>query len=478
MGRLRRLAPLAAAVVAVAGCGGGGDTKPTAGATPTAKASPTPNPDELIRWPRFWATRDNAERGSEPSFSTKFWAGYDEHAIVYNGQDVVRTLKPDTGKPIGRVVLPSGRYICAASARRQISGGVAVFLVGSLVNSGGGTCDRLIGISTKTGKQRWSFKLKGQDLGTPTLDERDGRVLLSEAPRLTVLEARTGKVVWQRSARGITEHRGRDSSFPCSVRSALAADAPVVVVFPDNCENGIGYQYTKIHGLDFATGKRRWTSLDTRSPEVFSPDDEQPHPLDGRFIGAIGDYKHRKQPEEALFVDSRTGKPSQYADVDVVRNGETDQTVETCDDSGTLDGGTWDYSACSFVAGGHRLVVQTGFGKRARVTITAQDLATGDREWVYRRTRAQKGKYDSPDYKLLGLNDARTEFWLTDGQDANVERIDVATGKRVGRGRLAPPMDLPRFAVVGPGFVVVRGSAGSELVRSGLDFYRTEAAGD
>jgi len=47
--------------------------------------------------------------------------------------------------------------------------------------------------------------------------------------------------------------------------------------------------------------------------------------------------------------------------------------------------------------------------------------------------------------------------------------------ERVGLGNLAPPLNLPRFGVAGPDFLMVRGVSGILDVKSGLDYYATKA---
>ena len=59
-------------------------------------------------------------------------------------------------------------------------------------------------------------------------------------------------------------------------------------------------------------------------------------------------------------------------------------------------------------------------------------------------------------------------------------RLDVKTGKRVGQGLAAPPLNLATVIVPGPKFMLVRTAGGitnpdGSNVGSGLNYYVTDA---
>ena len=460
---------LLVAVAALAGCG---DDKPkvqpSPSATRQAEATATPDPDQVVRWPRFWATRDKAETGADQNLGTQLWAGFDRRAVVYNSQDVVRVLKPKTGKQIRRTLLDSGRYVCAVPPRREIESGVAVFGTGALHTSGG-TCDQVTGISTRRGRVKWRYGKTGRDVEHATVDVRDGEVLFGEQERLTVLDASSGRKLWSRRNRQLTGRR-KYASFPCKVPAALAADAPVVIVLPTDC--GSSFRRGKIIGLDLKTGKTLWKVKDPRNPEFYSVYDEVPHPLDGRYLEPEDNSKARETPGMAVFVDSKTGRTTPYLEPNLASFGNLDaHTAEPCTDSGTASGLSFD-DTCIFIAGGRVLyVVKGSVDHHPKLTIAANDLRTGKRLWVY---RTQSRVKNTLGYDVLGVNAARTEFWVGDNR-MTIERIGLDTGKRVGRGHPGPPLGLARFASIGPDFMLVRGQPGITNVTSGLDYYRTAA---
>lgn len=461
-----RRAALVALALALAGCG---DKKPKPGAkgTPaaakkTATATPTPNPNERVRWPRYWATVDRAETGAATTFNNVFYAGFDDKAVVYNGEDVVRVLKRRTGKPIGRVILPAGRFVCGTTPRREIDSHMAVFATGSLAATDA-TCDQVMGVSTRTGHRRWVYGQRGRDVRDPLVDQRDGKVLFAETKLITVLDARTGKRRWRRSAVAVQGSRtAKDVS--CRMGTALAADRPVVIVYMEGC--GKPFVAAKIVGLDLATGKKLWTARDPRDPDQFNPYFVHPHPLDGRYLGSIDDFEHRRQPAEAAFVESKSGRTTQYGTPNPMRYGDTDPNYTQCSDIANEDGLTYSDDTCAFVVGPRVLYLQPSLTRKKQgVTIVGADLVTGKRLWTYQR---------AGDVTVLGSNAGRTEFWIAMGDD-QVVRLDVATGKILARGRLAPPLKLPKLAVAGPELLLVRGSPGITNVKSGMDFYVTDA---
>lgn len=456
------------AAVALAGCGGGAKKQdgPTPKGTQTAdrtpSPSPTPNPNERVRWPRYWATRDGAETGASTNYNTAFYAGYDDTAVVYNGEDVVRVLKRRTGKPIGRVVLPSGRYVCGSSPRREVDAHIAVFGVGSLAATDA-TCDQVMGVSTRTGKRRWVYGKRGRDVDDPVIDSRDGRVLYAEDKLVTVLGARTGKRLWRRSAVQVQGSRTAKDDF-CRMGTALAADRPVVIVYMESC--GRPFMRAKIVGLDFATGKKLWEARDPRDPDQFDPYFVHPHVLDGRYLGGIQDGDRRKRPTEAAFVESKTGRTTQYETPNPMRFGDTDPNYAQCSDVANEDGLTYDDETCAFMVGPRVLYVQPSLTRKKQgVTILATDVVTGRRFWTFQR---------GGEVRVMGANAAGTEFWLATNK-REVMRLDVATGKVIARGRLAPPLELPRMQVAGPELLLVRGTPGISNVKSGMDFYVTDA---
>jgi hypothetical protein len=80
--------------VSLTGCSGAGGQN---GGKDASKADSTAEP---VRWPRYWATEEQAETGAQDDRSTHYFAGYDEASVVYNGQDVLRFLNPATGKSL------------------------------------------------------------------------------------------------------------------------------------------------------------------------------------------------------------------------------------------------------------------------------------------------------------------------------------------------------------------------------------------
>ena len=112
--------------------------------------------------------------------------------------------------------------------------------------------------------------------------------------------------------------------------------------------------------------------------------------------------------------------------------------------------------------------------------IQAVDAETGKRLWVWDQRQVKKPKdYTFLDYQFLGFNHDRTEFWV--GRNAeDVIRLDMSTGKRVGQGLAAPPLNLASVVASGPKFMLVRTSGGitnpdGSNVGSGLNFYVTDA---
>jgi PQQ-like domain len=458
---------LAGVLALLVGCGGSDEPSKPDGA-PAAKATATPDPDTIVRWPRFWAVREGAETGAEDNLDTRYMAGYDENAVVYNGQDVVRTLAKADGKQIGRVLLPRDRFVCATSPRREIDAGVAVFGVGTIARDEG-TCDQVIGVSTSTGKKVWSSsKYPGPGccgVLDPLLDARDGVTMFSTGTTLVGFDTATGKQLWRRSAAKLGKARNGYARRRCEIAAALAADRPVIVVYPADCE--YGFETTEIVGLDLKTGKQLWATEDPRDPELYSPYYEVPHPLDGRFLGLIANRDDDEAPDQAAFVESESGNTSRYK---MPANGDLGDD-DLCTDFSTDDGLAWS-NTCIFVAGEHLLHVhRVENQKDDYIEVVAAELTSGVPEWRF-RWEGDGTPYGHPE--LLGLNAARDELWIGEG-DKDVERLSVETGKRVGRGQLRPPLQLPRFATVGPDFVLVRGVSGILDVKSGLDYYVTKA---
>jgi outer membrane protein assembly factor BamB len=472
--RLGLLGAVAALAVAVAGCGGGGGgEKTTAGTTAATTATETTatvpaGPIELVRWPRFWATRDSAETGSDGNLNTQFYTGFDDRAVVYNGQDVVRVLRPSNGNVIGRVLLPTGRFICAVSPRREIDAGVAVFGVGEL--RGEATCHQVIGVSTRTGKKLWSQGDSAGPSRSANIDQRDGKVLFTDRLSITALDAKTGRVVWQRSARKLV--RQPTEIGGCEISAALAADAPVVIVYPNSCDS---FEGERLLGLDLATGRQLWRKRDPRDPKRYSSYQTYLHPLDGRYVGPVDDFERPGKPAMAAFFDSQTGEATAYAIPRFLASDGRQPGFENCSDSGTTEGLSFD-SWCIFIGGGHALYVDSFPGSKADgIDIAATDPATGELQWRY-RARPEKGDKDeeAPWFHVLGFNADRTEFWIADRRD-RIQRIRLEDGEIVGRGRPGPPFSIPRFMTIGHEAMYVRGQPGITDARSGLDFYKTDA---
>ena len=332
------------------GGGGGPDDPPPPNGAPAAKATATPDPNTIVRWPRFWAVREGAETGAEDNLDTRYMAGYDENAVVYNGQDVVRVLAKQDGKQIGRVLLPRDRFVCATPPRREIDAGVAVFGVGT-IGRDEGTCDQVIGVSTSTGKKVWSSgKFRGAGgVIDPLLDAREGVTMFSTGTTLVGFDTASGKQLWRRSAAKLGKARDRYARERCEIAAALAADRPVIVVYPSGCASG--FDPTEIVGLDLKTGKQLWATEDPRDPDAFSPYYEVPHPLDGRFLGVIGGPDD-EAPEQAAFVESEAGNTSRYRMPANALAGDE----PLCTDFATDDGLAWS-DTCVFVAGEHLLHV-------------------------------------------------------------------------------------------------------------------------
>src|SRR6201999_1270999 len=113
-------------------------------------------------------------------------------------------------------------------------------------------------------------------------DERDGKVLVSDETGVAVLNAKTGKLIWKRNSRRISAGTYHGGSFKCETASALAADAPVVISYPDNCQQP--FTAAKVTGMDFATGKVLWRRRDPRDPNTYGPYQNAPDELDGRLL--------------------------------------------------------------------------------------------------------------------------------------------------------------------------------------------------
>jgi outer membrane protein assembly factor BamB len=463
---MRRATLLVAALALLAGCGGS-DEPSKKGGTPAGKAAATPDPDTIVRWPRFWAVREGAETGSDDNLDTRYMAGYDENAIVYNGQDVVRVLAKKDGRQMGRVLLPRDRFVCATPPRREIDAGVAVFGVGTLGRNEG-TCDQVIGVSTTTGKKVWSSpKIPGGGIIDPLLDARDGVTMFSNTTTLVAFDTATGKQLWRRSAAKIAHARRAFDRRDCEIASALAADRPVIIVYPSDCSSS--FDPTELYGLELKTGKELWATEDPRDPDLYSPYLLVPHPLDGRLLGVISNGDDRKAPDNAAFVESDSGNATRYKMPADAQEGED----TLCTDFATEEGLEWS-DVCIFVAGKHILhvhTVQSVPDNEDYIEIVAGELSSGVPEWRFRWDG--DGTPDGQ-AQFLGLNAARDEFWVGEG-DQDVERLSVDTGKRVGRGQLRPGVELPRFGVAGPDFVMIRGVAGISDVKSGLDYFATKA---
>ena len=237
VGGMRRATVLIAVLALLTGCGGSDEPVKPNGA-PAAKATATPDPDTLVRWPRFWAVREGAETGAEDNLDTRYMAGYDENAVVYNGQDVIRVLAKADGKQTGRVLLPRDRFVCATSPRREIDAGVAVFGVGT-IGRDEGTCDQVIGVSTSTGKKVWSSAKYPSAVCCgvidPLLDAREGVTMFSTGTTLVAFDTATGKQLWRRSAAKLGKARDGYARRRCEIAAALAADRPVIIVYPSAC---------------------------------------------------------------------------------------------------------------------------------------------------------------------------------------------------------------------------------------------------
>ena len=146
---------------------------------------------------------------------------------------------------------------------------------------------------------------------------------------------------------------------------------------------------------------------------------------------------------------------------------------ENCTDVATAGGLAFN-DWCVFIAGDHAVYVDSFPGSKADgFDIADTDLATGELRWRY-KARPAGPKDDTAWFQILGFNADRTEFWIADRRD-RIQRIRLEDGEVVGRGKPGPPFSLPRFAVIGHQAMYVRGQSGISDVRSGLDFYKTDA---
>lgn len=453
--RAATLVTAAALAVSLTACSGDGGKSGKDG-----KDAPTDSTAEPVRWPRYWATEEQAETGSKDDPGTHYFAGYDDAAVVYNGQDVLRFLDPATGKANHpEVVLKDSTIFCGSQPRRQITQHRALMIVGP------SSCKTVVAYDTQTGKQSWSYGFSGDDTGSLSVDERDGTVLfVSGTGYLAGLDTLTGDVKWEARASALVSGTEGDDTTRCTADAALAADRPVIIASlscgDDDAAKGI-------FGIDLASGTQQWRVDSWAGPEDADP---SPHPIDGRFFTAT-------QGSAAAWVSSKTGTVRMLKlKTPTERLAQSEERYGRCDDlrnGGSLASGS--HQACAW-SNGRTLVLATTVTVRNQygVDLEAVDPSTGKTLWTWRK----KGSYDPAKnefhggYTPFGFSEDGKEFLLQDDREG-VLRFSATAGNIVGRGTLAPGMNLVQLGVAGPDFLLLRSQGGILDATSGLSYYKT-----
>ena len=412
----------------------------------------------------------------------------DDKRLVYNGQDVIRLIDRDTGKQVKQTLIANNQVVCAFPPDRRIDHHILVLGTARSGVAGDSECQTVRGYDLEKGRFVWSYTLKYPS--EITLDSRDDSVTVAtqvQDPRdyqisygLSVLDLATGKPRWRTtSAKAYTDAGGKDLE-DCSLRSGIAAAEPVVVSLAE-CQDYSSSDEPAPHvvGYDLETGKKLWTrSADwlQLSEDSGSFEEILPHPNDAAFFPAT-------RGTSAGYVDLRTGQGRAVATPDVAQYEDSeDNSYEACDDFG--ENGNSFGDACVFpVADDTLLYVNSLSDPKTGTSLRMEGVAkqTGKRRFLVelKKPRPKPDEYSSG-FTFLGIDDSREEFWLST-DDIDVSRYSVRTGKRTGRGQLAPPLGLTKIAAMGPGYLAVRGQGGisgpSRDVLSGMDYYRTNTTG-
>jgi outer membrane protein assembly factor BamB len=454
-----RVAALVTAMVlavSLTGCSGAGDQK---GGKDASKSDSTAKP---VRWPRYWATEEQAETGAQDDRSTHYFAGYDDASVVYNGQDVLRFLDPATGKANHPEVVLKHSIFCGSQPRRQITQHRALMIVGP------SSCKTVIAYDTQTGKQAWAYGFAGDETGPLSVDERDGTVLfVSGTGYVAGLDTVTGDVKWETQASSLVFGEGNGKTARCSAYAALAADRPVIIASLDCGDESAA---KGIFGIDLATGKQLWRAKSWVGAQKSGP---RPHAIDGRFFPALGE-------PTAAWVSSKTGKVTKL-DLKTPPERLTGSEVvySRCDDvrsGGTRSPGS--DQACVW-SNGKTLVLAAAVteGNRYGIRLEGLNPATGKSLWTWKK----KGDYDPAKnefhagYGPLGFSEDGKEF-LVQANLEGVLRFSAKNGNIVGRATLAPGMNLVQFGVAGPDFLLLRTEGGILDAKSGLSYYRTASS--
>ena len=453
---IRRLAVLVTVLAiagGAAGCGGSDDpgAKKSEKKAAAAEEPAVPKVVKVQRWPRYWATKDTAEEGSSDDFSTSLFAAYDETSVVYNGQDVIRFLDSKTGEQRKQVVLKGNRLVCSSQPRPQIENGIVLVVLGK---PQGDACDTVVAFAAATGRELWRTSTTpglseyfGNDVA---LDQRDGVVMLGGSlGDLSALDAKTGKPLWRRTASDYFFERPRKKKDECFLNPALAADRDVIIASL-GCDDFAGDRKAGIHGIDLKTGKQLWATDYWVEDEFGGGANERmkPHVSDGRLF--LADLSNK----EAVTLDSESGKVTPFKEPVLPKLGGRRDHWPVCDAflAYTNGGAGGSFSdKCAFTNGEQMVFADNlSFKNKLRMRIEGVDAETGKSLWVWDERQVNNPKeYVFRDYQFLGYNYDRTEFWI--GRNAkDVIRLDVKTGKRVGQGLAAPPLNLATVTVPGP----------------------------
>ncbi|MCW2825200.1 MAG: PQQ-like domain [Aeromicrobium sp.] len=450
--RRRGLGVLAAVLLSVSltACGGGGEIS-------DKKVDSTADP---VRWPRYWATDEQAETGSQDVAGTGYFAGYDDAAVVYNGQDVVRFLDPATGKTNHpAVTIKSPEIVCGAQPRRQIENHRALLLEGVE----GESCKELVAYDTQTGKEAWDFGFPEGGHGTLTTDQRDGTVLFASGDGYLVgLDAASGDVAWKSTAADYVLAGKSAKVTGCSTSAALAADRPVIIA---SLSCSAPSPQGGVWGIDLATGKELWHD-DSSS---VSPDAD-PHPIDGRLL--------MQREKGAAWVSSKSGKITKLAIKPATQRLEQVKApFAPCDDMQGGSRGSPNDTSCIW-SNGKTLVLATTmtYKNQFGMQLEGLDPASAKSLWTWKKV----GEYDPDKHEFsngfapIGFTEDGKEFRVISNQET-VLRFSAKDGNVVGRGTLAPGMNLVQLGVSGPGFLLLRRQGGILDAKSGLSYYRTES---
>lgn len=477
----RRWLGALAVIVAVSGLAACSDgDSPDA---PTTSAKARIDPDVVVRFPRYWATTDQAESGAESASNTRFFLGVDGNQLIYNGQDVIRTIDRSTGKQIRQTLITGNEVICAFPPDRQIDGHILVLATGRSGTAGDGECQTVRGYDLAKGRFIWSSKLKYPS--SITLDTRDDSVLISretQDPRdyqisyaMSALDLHTGRQRWATTAaKAYTDTPGKDLS-DCTVRGGVAASKPVVVALADCSDFSAGDDAAaQTVGYDLGTGKRLWRTDATWAGlgDLGGAEYVFPDPNDAAYFPATRETR-------AGYIDLKTGRGTRVPTPDVAQYEDSeDNSYTPCDDFGS--NGNLTVGACVYPMADDTLLYVNELSAKTGTTLRMEGVTkeTGKRRFLveYKPPRPKKGQSAQGAPSFLGVDDAREEFWIA-RNDVDVERYSVRTGKRTGRGQLAPPLGLTQIATMGPGYLAVRGAGGitdpDSDVLSGVDYYRT-----